>query len=434
MRTAPLLLLTVMALAGAGANAEESAAVPEPPGLAELTRFFEIHGFLLGTTSIRTTGLRPSNGEGGDFVLGEGRVRLDVNGATESGDALLLVKGDLLYDAIERDFSVDLREAYGGYTWGPLDLHSGRQIITWGVGDLFFISDVFPKDWDSFFSGRPMEYLKLGVDALRGRYSSEFLNVEALWIPLFTPDVLPPADRFFFFDPFSAVPTQEEEPTRRLSNPELALRLYRRVMDADLSVYVYRGFWRLPRGARVDDVGMPTVVTRFFPKLSVYSASAQRSFGEGVLSLEAGYYDSRQDRDGDDPAIPNSQWRFLAGYQRQLWEDFTAGFQTYSEIIDDYSAYRDSLPAGIPAQDRLQEVLSVRLTQLLAYQTWKLSLFAAYGVTDDDYFIQPEVSWRVTDRLGLSIGSNVFGGGSSATAFGQFEKNDNVFVNTRFDF
>lgn len=431
MRTAPLLL-AVLALAGAPAGAEESAA--EPTGWTALARSLEIHGFLLGSTSIRTTGLRPSAGEGGDFVLGEGRVRFDLGAASESGAALLLVKGDVLHDAIERGFDVDLREAYGGYTWGPLDLRFGRQTVTWGVGDLFFIGDVFPKDWESFFSGRPMEYLKLGVDGLRGRYTAEPLNVEALWIPLFTRDELPPADRFFFFDPLAAVPTREErEPARRLSNGEIALRLYRRMMEADLSVYVYRGRWRMP-SARVDDPEMPTVATHFFPELSVYAVSAQRSLADGVLSLEAGYYDSRRDRDGDDPGIPNSQWRFLAGYQRQPWEDFTAGVQTYTEVTGRYGAYLDSLPAGSPRQDRLRQVLSVRLTQLLAYQTWKLSLFAAYGATDDDYFVQPEISWRMTDRLGLSLGANLFGGRSRATAFGQFEKSDNLFLNARFDF
>ena len=394
-----------------------------------------VHGFLLGIVSGRTTGEQPAHGEGGDFVLGEERVRFDLSGATKSGAALVLAKVDLFHDAIDNRLDVDLREAYAGYTKGPLDVQFGRQIITWGVGDLFFISDVFPKDWDSFFSGRPMEYLKLGVDGLRARYSSDVVNGEFVAIPFFfTPDTLPSPDRFIFFDPFAAIPNQQEmKPASRLSNTELALRLYRQVWDFDVSLYAYRGFWRDP-SVRVDKPVAPTTATRFFPALSVYGASAQRGLFAGVLSLEGGYYDSRQDRSGNDPPIPNSQWRLLAGYQRELWEDFVAGVQGYAELMADYGAYRHALPAGMPRQDEFRAVGSIRLTQLLDYQMWRLSVFAAYSPTDADYFLQPEASYKLTDQLSAAVGANIFGGQRDTTFFGQFEGDDNAFFRVRLDF
>jgi len=394
-----------------------------------------VHGFLLGIVSGRTTGQQPPHGDGGDFVLGEERVRFDLSGATKSGTGIVLAKVDLFHDAIDNRLDVDLREAYAGYTKGPFDVQLGRQIITWGVGDLFFVNDVFPKDWDSFFSGRPMEYLKLGVDGLRARYSSDMVNGEFVAIPFFfAPDTLPSPERFIFFDPFAGVPNQREvQPASRLSNTELALRLYRQVWDFDVSLYVYRGFWRDP-SVRVDNPVSPTTVTRFFPPLSVYGASAQRSLSAGVLSLESGYYDSRQDRSGNDPTIPNSQWRFLAGYQRELWEDFVAGVQGYAEIMANYGAYRRALPSGMPRQDEFRGMGSIRLTQLLDYQTWRLSAFAAYSPTDEDYFLQPEVSYKLTDQLSAALGANIFGGQRDTTFFGQFERDDNAYVRVRFDF
>ena len=251
-------LATVFAVAMISAAAGQAAAREWP---------VDVHGFLLGTVSGRTTGLRPPRGDG-DFVLGEERVRFDLSGTALSGAALALVKLDLFHDAVANRIDDDLREAYGGYTKGPVDLRLGRQILTWGVGDLFFINDTFPKDWESFFSGRPMEYLKLGVDGLRTRYSSQVVNVEFVAVPfLFTSDRLPTAERFFFFDPFSGVPHQQKiEPASRLSNTELALRLYRQVADFDVSLYAARGFWRTP-SVRVDDLAAPATATRFFPEL-----------------------------------------------------------------------------------------------------------------------------------------------------------------------
>jgi hypothetical protein len=427
MRIARAVLLTLLAVGPAlSTRAADSEANASP---------IAVHGFLLGIVSGRTTGEQPPGGDSGDFVLGEERVRFDLSGATKSGAGIVLVKVDLVHDAIDNSVYVDLREAYAGYTEGPLDVQFGRQIITWGVGDLFFINDVFPKDWDSFFSGRPMEYLKLGVDALRARYSSDMMNGEFVAIPFFfTPDTLPSPERFIFFDPFAAVPNQDEIlPASRLSNTELALRLYRQVWDFDVSLYAYRGFWRDP-SARVDNPVSPATVTRFFPPLSVYGASAQRNLFAGVLSIEGGYYDSRQDRSGNDPTVPNSQWRLLAGYQRELWEDFVAGVQGYAELMANYGAYRHALPAGMPHQDEVRGVGSIRLTQFLDYQTWRLSAFAAYSPTDADYFLQPEASYKLTDQLSAAVGANIFGGKHDTTFFGQFECDDNVFFRVRFDY
>ena len=48
-----------------------------------------------------------------------------------------------------------------------LDLKAGRQVVTWGTGDLLFINDLFPKDWQSFILGRDEEYLKAPSDTVK---------------------------------------------------------------------------------------------------------------------------------------------------------------------------------------------------------------------------------------------------------------------------
>src|SRR3989338_9186379 len=132
-----------------------------------------------------------------------------------------------------------------------------------------------------------MEYLKLGVDALRGRYSSGVVNVDLVAVPFFTKDTLPSAERFVFPDPLSAVPTRQVvTPPAQFSNTELALRLYRHAGGFDASLYAYHGYWRSP-GVRLDNPVSPTSATFFFPKLSVFGASGQRNVSGGILSLEA---------------------------------------------------------------------------------------------------------------------------------------------------
>jgi hypothetical protein len=140
------------------------------------------------------------------------------------------------------------------------------------------------------------------------------------------------------------------------------------------------------------------------------------------------------DRDGVDPAIPHSQIRLLAGDQRQLAPELTLGAQYYAEILQDYAAYQNGLPLQMPPQDRVRHLLTVRLTQFLKYQTWKLSLFSFYSPSDRDFLVIPEVWHAITDRLSFTVGANVFGGESRTTFLGQLDANDNLFVALRFDF
>ena len=287
----------------------------------------EVESFALGTFAARTTGEKPPGPEGRDFLLAEERLRLDLTVWTDAVEAEIRVKLDGLHDSVTGEFGVDLREAFLDYSTGELDFRIGRQITTWGVGDLLFINDVFPKNWVSFFSGRPLEYLKVGVDGARLRYSGDVLSAELLAIPRFEPDTLPTPRRFFLHDEFAGVADRDRLlPDTGFGNPEVALRLYRRLGGFDVSAYAYRGYWRAP-GQRADDLGNPTRVTQFFPSLSTYGLSAQGQALGGVLSFEAGYYDSRDDRSGNDPAVPNSQARLLVGDQRQLQEDYTIGWQ-----------------------------------------------------------------------------------------------------------
>ncbi len=394
----------------------------------------EIHGFLLGNFSGRATGVRPNGGTESDFLMAEERLRLDVSAWSESVEASLRVKGDFFHDAIENKFDIDLREAYIDYTTGSFDFRLGRQIATWGVGDLLFINDVFPKDWVSFFSGRPVEYLKIGVDGFRTRHSSDVVNVELIAIPFFTPDNVPTGERFFLFDPFSSVAAREEElPDATYGNTELGLRLYRKLGDLDVSAYAYRGFWRTP-SMEPDTFVAPTRVTVFYPALSVYGVSGQGSALGGVLSLEAGYYDSRDDEDGDDPIIPNSQTRVLVGYQRQVREDAVLGVQYYAEVMEDRAAYRRTLPAGLPQQQKYRDIVTLRLEQLLEHQTWRLALMCFYSPADNDYLLQPQVAYKFSDDLAATVGVNLFEGEHNWTTFGQLDRNDNVYLSVRFDF
>ncbi len=395
----------------------------------------EVDGFVLGSVSGRTTGIGPGGKLGGDILLGEERLRINLLTWAESAEAESRVRVDFLHDTLTDEFSINLREAFVDYTRGNFDFRFGRQIATWGVGDLLFVNDIFPKDWVSFFSGRQLEYLKVGVDGLRTIYSTSSLNFDLVLVPVFQPDIVPSPDRFILFDPLHSVRDRiEEKPEVSFKNAEAAFRMYWRSWNLDLAMYAYRGFWKTPSARLFQPEEGDPFITYFYPELSVYGMSMQGSRFGGVISAEAGYYQSRQDENGTDPSVPNSQIRFLGGYQRQLIEDLTLGVQYYAEIMEDHAAYRTSLPTGIPETDRYHDIVTLRLDKLLKHQTFKLSCFMFYGPADRDYLVQPQVSYKFSDEFSFSLGANIFGGESNETFFGQFDYNDNIYTSLRFDF
>ena len=385
------------------------------------------HGFVQGNISARVTGNETTDPtEGGDYLSGEERLRGEITGGDES--TAFNLKVDLVHDSVSDEDNIDIREGYMDYRSDNYDLRIGRQIITWGAGDLLFINDTYPKNYSALFSGQPLEYLKIGSDAAKLSVYSDVISAELVVIPFFEPYQLPDSKRFFLYSPMTI--TGINTPREEIENSEIALRLYRQLGRFDTSIYLYRGFFKIP--------GMkPLSLTEaelFYPQLAVYGFSMQGAFAQGVLSIEGGYYDSLDDRNGNDPTISNSSAKYIFGYSKQLWTDLTAGMQYYGEYMQDYNNYEDSLPAGFPKTDQVHQLITVRLTQMLKYNTLRLGLFTFYSPDEEDYFVIPEARYNITDSLWTSIGVNIFGGKDSRTFFGQLDKNDNVFATIRYEF
>ena len=396
-----------------------------------------LHGFLQTDYSVRVADDNPQGAKQGNLILGEERIQLKGSFYPSKSKIGAFVKSDFYHDWVEEDWAFDFREGYLDFIDNKFGLRVGRQIYTWGVGDILFINDVFPKDWEAFYSGRPLEYLKIGVDSAKVDIYSDIVSMEAIVIPFFDPDDLPSAGRFHLFDPYTNIQNREvekpESAFEKFGNMEYALRLYRYIGDFEFGAYFYKGFFRSP-GMKADNFSSPSTISHFYPELAVYGLSAQRSTLGGVVSTEYGYYDSLDDRGGKDPGIENSQSRFLVGYQKAFPQDFSLGVQYYGELMHQYSQYKDNFPSAFAKKDRFHQYITLRFTKLLKYQTVKLSLFTFYSPDAEDFLIMPEVSYNFTDNLQAILGANIFGGINDNTALGQHNKNDNVYVTLRYSF
>ena len=385
-------------------------------------------GFAQSHLAGRTSRIACPSGTACDFPAAELRGQLKAEGKTSSGNAAFLGRFDLLRDVALDDTRFVTRELFGDLTSEKATARLGRQVITWGVGDLLFINDTFPRDWVALFTGQPMQYLKLGSDALKLNAFPGAANLE-LVIAGFRADNTPTNRRFVFADPLSPeLQRRMEEPGNRSGDLEISGRISGYLHNWELAGYVSRTHYR---SAAWRVTGAEIVGT--YPRLNTAGASLTGPVGKGVLSIEAGYYDSPQDRDGRDPSVENPQFRGLVGYSRQLWEDATLGLQLYGEWMRDYAAYRETLPAGFPVKNRLRKVTTVRFTQLFAHQTVTFNLFAFLGLSEADRYVIPSLRYAFSDNLWAEVGANLFGGKRNGM-FGSLQDNSNIYLTVRYAF
>ncbi|MBS3734015.1 MAG: hypothetical protein KGY99_03730 [Phycisphaerae bacterium] len=400
----------------------------------------EVTGFVEFRGSVRTQhdpGQRQAS-------LGETRLQLELQEYVEG--LTFTVRTDLLYDAVGERQAIDLERGRGwldlreaSVAFDPADWMSvkfGRQILTWGTGDLLFLNDMFPKDWQSFFVGRDVEYLKAPSDAVKISIFTDPLNADVVFTPRFDPDRFIQGRRISYYNATlgrivgrgNAVTANV--PDAWFRDAEWALRLWRNVGGVELAGYGYWGRWKSPAGQ--DAGGRAT-----FPRLNVYGASVRGQLGGGIANAEAAYYVSREDRSGSNPLVDNSQFRLLVGYERDLPEiarDLTVGVQYYLEWMMDHSRYERTLPAGVPAAEQDRHVLTVRLTKKLMNQNLILSLFTYYSPSDEDAYLRPRVTYKIDDHWTVEAGGNVFVGSHDHTFFGQFRRNTNVYAALRYAF
>lgn len=380
-----------------------------------------------------------------DVSLGE--IRLQTSLEARYKGVTLRFRPDFLFDPVPEKYAPDLENGYGmvdlreaSLAFTPvsfLDMKIGRQILTWGTGDMLFINDMFPKDWQSFFTGRDDEYLKAPSDAAKASFFFPFLNLDLVYTPCLDHDRFPGGQRLSYYNSFLGRRAGEDAvirtdtPNQWFEDDEIAFRVYRNLAGVELAAYGYTGYWKSPSGMD------PESMNALFTELDVYGMSIRSQVFAGIASLELGYYESKEDENGDNPMKDNSQIRILLGYDRdlpRLMKDFKVGIQYYTEIMQDYDAYEKTLSKGTNPKDEVRHVLTLRITKQLMNQNLTLSLFGYYSPSDQDTYLRPNIQYKFDDHWTGILGGNIFAGKEDHTFFGQFEKNTNVYAGIRYGF
>ena len=394
-----------------------------------------LDGFLQGLYGGRIDENNPTASE---FTASETRMQLRAQHWGDDGQ--FFGRLDFTYDGAgsTSQYEWELREGYFKFRPGSkFDIKVGRQILTWGTGDLIFINDVFAKDYQSFFIGRDDQYLKAPQNALRVEYYSPVGALAMVWSPDFEPNRLPTGEKLSFYNPMVGDIIGGEdlppvpEPEKKFENSEIAARLTGSVSGFRTALYFYKGFYKNPVGfdPEMGEMGSPV-----YPKLNVYGGSLRGQIVGGILWMEGGYFDSRQDTDGDNPYIPNSVVKGLIGFEKQVADNLTANLQWQADYMLDHGIYQTQMKGAEFIRDEVYHLLTTRWTKLLNSELVNLSLFGFYSPTDEDFYGRFSVSYSYTDEVNITLGGNIFDGKYKSTDFGQFQLNDNVYLKLTYGF
>jgi hypothetical protein len=369
---------------------------------------------------------------GGKETLQDLRWRVETEWAGDWGTAS--IKADALYDGVDEAWHGDFRDLTIAFSPSSnLDIKLGRQVLTWGTGDLLFLNDLFPKDFVSFFAGRDDEYLKAPSNTARFSVYGSAVNVDFAWTPVFTSDEFLTGERFSFFFPLAGTvvapvpPLAAVKPDKNFSEGEFALRVFKTVRGVEYAGYAYRGFFKQPNAFT------PGFLPTFAP-LTAVGASLRRTLGAGLINAEFSYYLSRDDRSGTNPLLPNDQLRVLVGYEREAITNLTIGFQWYLESTQDYARLLANSPFPQFEPEERRHVLTNRLSYRAMRDKLTLSLFTFFSPSDQDYYVRPQVGFRYNDQVSFAAGANLFGGRDVFTFFGQLEDNSNLYARFRFSY
>ena len=346
---------------------------------------------------------------------------------------------------VERDQKTDisLREAVLQVAAGAADVRVGRQQIVWGEAISTFVTDVVnPKDFREFIL-QDFTELRIPIWAVDAMYKlAPTVTLEGVW----TPDTrfnkvgkrgaefqfAPPAYRFQ--NPVVRLPDDRDEFSVARSEGGGRLSVLHRGWDAALIYYDEADKNAVFTQRRVPQAQGPDVILLqpTHPRLHIAGATLTKSVDALVVRSEVAVtvgkrYETIDPRDRDG-VVRRDTIDYLIGVDGTLF-DVSAALQVSQKILTG--------PAHDITRGAVEGVVTtsvaLRLSTGVLDDALVPTLLVVVNANRADFRVSPRIDWLATGALTVSVGADVFEG-PPRTLYGQFDRNDRVYVTTTWRF
>ena len=337
----------------------------------------------------------------------------------------------------DRQSEAMLRETYLDVTAGDWLFRLGRQHIVWGemVG-LFFADVVSAKDLREFVV-RDFDLIRIPQWAARAEHFYGDLHAELVWIPYVTYDnVGAPGDDFFSgplpVPGFETSIRPGSTPANTLENSSYGFRLSYLRGGWDVAGFYFRSHDLSPVFAR-EVRTEPEPMAIFRPehrRMHQFGLTAARDVGRmAVVKAEAVY---NRDRwfsvmrvDPTDGLVQQDFLDYIVGLDTVSAQGTQFNLQFFQRRFFDHDS-------GI-IPDRIESGASIFLSDWFPALRLRPEFLFAYNLDGSDWLARPSVTWEPPGDWRVKVGADLFNGPADSL-FGQFNDQDRIYVDLRWDF
>ncbi len=420
-------------------------------GFAEV----EFHGFFRSHSAFRTA-------EPNDAMLLRNRMRL--NSELWGDNVYGFASVDFLNDiVISNDTKLDLREAYLDIYGSWVDFRIGKQQVVWGKADGYFINDIVnPLDL-SLFLLQDFEDIRMATTMVSTKLHYGNHSLELLVIPEFKAMNINFSGNWAFnrpdsiaiLNPVSSIANQmvtipivyceDNIPVSSVKNFEYGLKFNTFLLGTDLS-FIYLKAREDKPIMKKEMIFTPTSsgsemsmnLTPTYPWFTFCGVNFSRPLGMFVFRGEGGYYPKRFYDTMDQSTMPDGFLiekpfvQGMIGVDYQLTGEINIAVQGIQEQILDYE---DSMKFN----DEINRLGSLMVNASLFNETVMPMGLLLYNFTNESYLTRISLDWKYSDSFTIALGADFLGGGSEVNSpgqfdFGQFDKNDNIYLKLIYQF
>lgn len=363
-------------------------------------------------------------------------------------------------------YDLDLYETYFRYSGSPVSFSIGKQIKRWGKADQISLVDTLNPSNNTEFIIPPYDEQKIPVWMAEFSFRKNRFFIETIFIPFFE------KAKFDYFDTDWAVFThlkndindsntltasqkayftsrnvQESEPDNDDDAFEYAARAGGTFNDIDLGLTYHYATEDIPhidsfpvKGLYLDSPGaVSDIISNLgslvltnesilvsYRKTHIFGFEFETTVSDIGLRGEASFKENESFLTRELTSVRNPTISWIIGADYTSADNWYFNLQLAHQHIKDY--HPEIL---IYDEDNISVIAEISKTVL---SDWlKASMQGTAVVSDSSYYLSPRFEYTYIKNLELIFGFNIFEG-SSDTIFGQYDDNDQVFLDVKYYF
>jgi hypothetical protein len=296
----------------------------------------------------------------------------------------------------------------------------GKQIFDWSVTDTVSPSDnLSPRDWTDL-----IEWERIGIPAINIKVGQDHY-LQAVYVPFFTPSKLPLINERWIPESSPSLITPEDLPDK--TRGQFAVRTGTTAHSIDFALTYFNGFSFSP-ALFVAPAGNGNLGTEseYFNE-QVVSASISTVIENTAMRAEIGYFDQNGEEDF---------FQYVIGADRE-WSNIISPPDSFYALVQYVNAVKTGgVSLSNPELTDFRQVFNNSIMSRLKYTfpggRWAIKLEGALDLGRFDSYVEPAVVLTLNSfeiEAGISIIS-----GEEGTFWGSFDKNDRLFLTTKYSF